>query len=88
VTATAKDSDITATWQPATSGGEVTSFAVVLEHREADGAWATVTKDTVAADERTWTTKAAAAGTYRVEVVATGPGGSSDPTASDPVVLS
>jgi hypothetical protein len=45
-----------------------------------------VTKDTVAADERAWMATADAASIYRV--VATGPGGSADPTASDPVVIS
>jgi hypothetical protein len=88
VTVTVKGSDITATWKPATSGGEVTSFAVVLERRRADGTWVTATKDTVAADEPTWTGTAEDAGTYRVVVVATGPGGSADPTVSDPVVIS
>jgi hypothetical protein len=66
----------------------VTSFAVALERRDADGTWVPATKDTVAADKRTWTATADAAGTYRVVVVATGPGGSADPTASDPVVVS
>jgi hypothetical protein len=88
VTATAKGADITATWQPAASGGEVTSFGVVLERRATDGTWVPATKDTVAADKRTWTTKAAAAGTYRVVVVATGPGGGAGPVATDPVVIS
>jgi hypothetical protein len=85
---TVKDSDITATWKPAASGGEVTSFAVSLERRDTDGTWVTATKDSVAADEPTWTTTAAGPGTYRVVVVAKGPGGSADPTASDPVDVS
>jgi hypothetical protein len=88
VTVTAKGSDITAAWKPAASGGEVTSFAVVLERRRADGTWAAVTKDTLAADKRTWTATADALGSYRVVVVATGPGGSADPTASNPIAIS
>ena len=79
---------MTATWKPPASGGTVTTYAVVLERRRSDGTWAVIAKATVPADDRKWTVKAATAGTYRVTVVATGKGGSSDPRASASVTVS
>jgi hypothetical protein len=90
VTVSASGSDVTATWTAPASGGSgavVTSYAVVLERRRSDGTWATVTKAAVAADDRKWTVTVSAAGTYRVAVVATGRGGTADPTTSDPLVV-
>ena len=87
VSVAVKDRDVTATWPAPTAGGEVTSYAVVLERRQTDGSWQPVTKATLVADERAWRATVDAAGTYRVTVVATGPGGPADPTASDPVVV-
>jgi hypothetical protein len=40
-----------------------------------------------AADKLRWTTNIASAGTYRVTVVATGPGGRAAPTISNPVAV-
>jgi hypothetical protein len=87
VTVTTKDSAVTADWKPPASGS-VTSYAVILERRRSDGTWGEAATATVAADDRTWKTTAPAAGTYRVVVVATGPGGNSDPAASDPFTIS